>query len=474
MATKKVSTLEADLKDLDIMTVLSGGGTSKVFEKNTLVDYCYPTGISVIDYYLGYIVNVRDESGQIIKQRECIGLQAGSFNVLTGATQSFKTTLGMQMASNIAYQFNGNVVHIDAENRLSLQRVKTLTKLPEDWFDADYPRYAIKNGAIGYDTLQEYITEIYENKMKYKDVLTKDTGEVDDHNRPIMLMPPTIVFLDSLSDVIAKEYDIRDKKEWDKQKEMRSNTDGMQNAKTLKGVINDILPMLKEANIIFITIAHENANVAMTAFAGPKKQFQYGNKDIKISGGRTVEYNASALMTFTGEIKDDSRYHVDTDGFEGNTVLFEPTKVSTNESGNAKTGLSARIIIDKRLNGADNLRTLVKFLEDKGRIKGDRRGYKVLNDKGEEISEKFSWKNIYDDFLNDKETYKTFMLTAKEELTKLLAKAPDVAGQIDPFNVNNILNNLNATNGCVIAENGVTFVSRLHINMDEFDYDIAI
>ena len=444
MATKKVS-LEQDLKDLNIMTVLSGGGTSKVFEKNTLVDYCYPTGISVIDYFLGYIVNVRDESGQIIKQRECIGLQAGSFNVLTGATQSFKTTIGMQMVANIAYLYNGNVVHIDAENRLSLQRVKTLTKLPESWFDADYPLYTIKNGAIGYDTLQEYITEIYENKMKYKDVLTQDTGEVDDHNRPIKLMPPTLVFLDSLSDVIAKEYDMRDKKEWDKQKEMRSNTDGMQNAKTLKGVLNDILPMLKEANIIFITIAHENANVAMTAFAGPKKQFQYGNKDVKISGGRAVEYNTSALMTFTGEIKDDSRYHEDTDGFEGNTVLFEPTKVSTNESGNAKTGLSARIIIDKRKNGVDNLRTLVKFLEDKGRIKGDRRGYKVLSESGEEISEKFSWKNIYSDFDKDKTTFRTFMLVAKEELTKLLAKAPDVAGQIDPFNINNILSDLGNT-----------------------------
>jgi hypothetical protein len=391
---------------------------------------------------LGYIVNVRNEAGEIIKKRECIGLQAGSFNVLTGATQSFKTTLGIQMVANIAYKFGGNVVHIDAENRLSLQRVKTLTKLPESWFDTDFPRYTIKNGAIGYDTLQNYLTEIYENKMKYVDVLTKDTGEVDDHNRPIMLMPPTLVFLDSLSDVIAKEYDMRDKKEWDKQKEMRSNTDGMQNAKTLKGVLNDILPMLKEANIILITIAHENANVAMTAFAGPKKQFQYGNKDVKISGGRSVEYNASALMTFTGEIKDDSRYHENTDGFEGNTVLFEPTKVSTNESGNAKTGLSARIIIDKRLNGADNLRTLVKFLEDKGRIKGDRRGYKLLSEKGEEISEKFSWKNIYEDFNKDKETFRKFMLVAKEELSKLLAKAPDVAGQIDPFNVNDILADL--------------------------------
>ena len=440
MAAKKQSLLDAELKDVDLMTVLSNGGTSKVFEKNTLVDYCYSTGISVIDYSLGYRVNVRDESGKIIKQRICLGLQAGSFDVLTGATQSFKTTLGMQMCANIAYAHNGNIVHIDAENRLSLQRAKTLTKLPESWFTGEYPRYAIKNGAIGYDTLQNYVTEIYERKMSAKTVLLKDTGEVDDQNKPIWLMPPTVIFCDSISDVISKEYDMRDKKEWDKQKEMRSNTDGMQNAKTLKGVISDILPMMKEANIIFITIAHENANVAMTAFAGPKKQFQYGNKDVKISGGRVLEYNASALMTFTGEIKDDSRYHINTDGFEGNTVLYEPTKVSTNESGNVKTGLGFRIIVDKRLNGADNIRTLVKFLEDRGRIKGDRRGYKIIDEKGEEISNKFSWKNIYGDLKEDPATYKTFMLTAKEELEKLLADAPDVAGEINVFNLDNICN----------------------------------
>ena len=445
MATKKDSFVAKELGDsADLMQVLAGDGSTKVFVKNTLVDYCYSTGIAVIDYAFGYRVNVRDASGNIIKQRICTGLQAGSFDVLTGPTQSFKTTLGIQMSANIAFAHNGNIIHLDAENRLSLQRVKTLTKLPENWFEGDYPRYTIKNGAIGYDTLQEYITEIYEKKMRGKSLLLRDTGEVDDHNEPIWLMPPTVVFLDSLSDVISKEYDMRDKKEWDKQKEMRSNTDGMQNAKTLKGVISDILPMMKEANIILITIAHENANVAMTAFAGPKKQFQYGNKDVKISGGKSVEYNASALMTFTGEIKDDSRYHVETDGFEGNTVLFEPTKASTNESGNAKTGLGFRIVVDKRLNGADNLRTLVKFLEDKGRVKGDRRGYKVLSEKGEEITEKFSWKNIYKDFKENKEIFKTFMLTAKEELEKLLADAPDVAGQIKPFNVNSILADLNA------------------------------
>lgn len=470
MATKKQSALEAELQDADLMTILSAGGVSKVFEKNTLVDYCYPTGISVIDYALGYKVNVRDASGNIVKQRTCLGLQAGSFNVLTGATQSFKTTLGMQMCANIAYAHDGNIVHIDAENRLSLQRAKTLTKLPEPWFTGNYPRYAIKNGAIGYDTLQNYMTEIYENKMRSKTVLLKNTGEVDDQNNPIWLMPPTVVFLDSISDVISKEYDMRDKKEWDKQKEMRSNTDGMQNAKTLKGVISDILPMMKEANIILITIAHENANVAMTAFAGPKKQFQYGNKDVKISGGKSVEYNASALMTFTGEIKDDSRYHVATDGFEGNTVLFEPTKVSTNESGNAKTGLGFRIIVDKRRNGADNIRTLVKFLEDRGRIKGDRRGYKILSKTGEEISDKFSWKNIYEDLKENPAAYKTFMLTAKEELETLLADAPDVAGEISVFDLDKICNDFDNTETTAAASIGMPFRRSTSVALNYLEY----
>ncbi len=442
MATKKASVLEKELEDLDLMTVLSAGGTSQVFKKNTLVDYCYPTGISVIDYALGFEVNVKDESGTIIKKRICLGLQAGSFNVITGPTQSFKTTMGIQMAANVGYANNGNIIHIDAENRLVLQRAKTLTKLPESWFDGEFPRYVIKGGAIGYDTLQAYVTEVYENKMRHIDVLLKDTGEVDDHNRPIKLMPPTVIFVDSLSDIISKEYDIRDRKEWDKQKEMRSNTDGMQNAKTLKGVISDILPMLKEANIIMLVIAHENANVAMTAFAGPKKQFQYGNKDIKISGGKAVEYNTSALMTFTGEIKEDSRYHVASDGFEGNTVLFEPTKVSTNESGNDKAGLGFRIVIDKRKNGVDNIRTLILFLNQRGRLKGNKAGYKVISKDGEELTNRFTWKNVYEDFKNDLVAYKTFMITAKEELETLVSKAPDVAGDIDPFSIDKILSGL--------------------------------
>lgn len=443
MANKKQSVLNEEMKDADLMTILSNNGQSSVFKKNTLVDFSYSTGISVIDYSLGYEVNIKDSSGTLIGKRLCLGIQAGTFNVITGPTQSFKTTIGMIIAANIAMNNGGNVIHLDAENRLVIQRLKNLTGLPDNWFDGDSPRYALRSGAIGYDTLQLIVTDIYENKMRYKDILLKDTGVVDCNNNPIKMMPPTIMFLDSLSDVISKEYEIRDAKEWDKQKEMRGNTDGMQNAKTLKGVLCDILPMLKEANIIFITIAHENANVAMNPYAGVKRQFQYGAHDIKISGGKSVEYNASSVMAFSGESKEDSRYYEQQDGFEGNTILYEPVKLSTNQSGNNKTGRGFRIVIDKTKNGVDNIRTLVLLLNSKGRLKGNKAGFKVLDEKGEEISEKFTWKKIYEDFAKNPATAKAFLTVAKEELEKYVSPALDVAGTIKPFDINQALAELN-------------------------------
>lgn len=443
VAKKKQSPLEEDLAKMNFMEILASGGSARVYSKNTLVDYSYKTGVTIFDYAYGYEVNVYDDN-KFVKKRTCLGFQAGSFNVVTGRTQSFKTTICIKMIANMAYKYGGNIVHYDAEQRLVLQRVKTLSKLPGDWFIGDCPRYALRSGAIGFDTLQNDIADIYESKMRNKNYLLKDTGEVDDCNRPILLMPPTIVFLDSLQDVIEKEYDINDKKWVDDSKELRGNMYGAQSAKTIRGLLTDILPMLKEANIILIAIAHKTSNMSLNPFAGVKKQFQYGSNDERISGGSAVEFNASAVVNLTGVVSEDSRYHEATDGFEGNTVLFEPTKSSTNESGNAKTGLGFQIIIDKRREGVDNVRTLIKFLDQKGRLKGNKAGYRVVDKSGEPISEKFTWKNCYEDFKKNVETYKIFMETAKEELEKLIAKAPLDMGEIRVFDVDEQLADLEA------------------------------
>ena len=99
----------------------------------------------------------------------------------------------------------------------------------------------------------------------------------------------------------------------------------------------------------------------------------------------------------------------------------------------------------------------------------------------QEMSDKFSWKNIYEDLKNNPAAYKTFMLTAKEELEKLLADAPDVAGTIDVFNLDKICSgfdtsadtndiNTNTTNttteaGCFSIGN-----KRLEATIDYLDY----
>jgi hypothetical protein len=241
---------------------------------------------------------------------------------------------------------------------------------------------------------------------------------------------------------LSKEYDIDNKKMMDGVGELHSNTYGMINAKTIRGMFQDIIPMMEEANIIMIQIAHQNSNPATSPMGGPKKQFQYGSVDVKVAGGKSVEYNSSLVATFTGESSADSRYFMDTDGFEGNTVLFEPTKSSTNVSRNVKTGRGYRLVIDKTHGSVDNLRSLVLFLNERGRLKGNKAGYKVLDKNGETISERFTWRKIYEDFKNDPSTYKSFMLVAKEELETLIAPAPDVSGQNVVFDVDSVINSL--------------------------------
>jgi hypothetical protein len=147
-------------------------------------------------------------------------------------------------------------------------------------------------------------------------------------------------------------------------------------------------------------------------------------------------------MNFTGYTSNDSRFFKSQDGFDGNTVLFEPVKCSTNQSGNSKTGLGFDLVIDKEKNGVDNYRSLSLFLKSKGRLKGNNAGWKVINADGSETETRYRWKTIYEDLDKDKDLCLAFMTAAKEELDKLLAPAVDNAGKIKPMNINDMLSQL--------------------------------
>ena len=168
---------------------------------------------------------------------------------------------------------------------------------------------------------------------------------------------------------------------------MRGNTEGARDAKTLKGFFKDILPLCKEANIIVYGINHINQNMSMNAFTPIAKQQNFLKQDESIPGGKTMLYYPYNIIKLTAKPSDD--FHVETDGFNGHIVMFEPIKSSSNQSGNDKKGLSFEMVFSFQ-EGFDTLRTMIWYGKTYGFIEGNKNRMRFKGDD----SFTFSWKDL--------------------------------------------------------------------------------
>ena len=347
------------------------------------------TGFPLFDYYFGSVINVHDELGKIIRQDPRIGQAAGSFNLIVGGSGSGKTTFAVQLASNIIRQFkNSNVIHFDCEQRFDMSRAETISGLSSDYFTNG--RYIIKSGMIGLDSIQETIIRLWSNKMKLKDELTVNASHVDEFGKPVTMLEPTVIIIDSITTVLSETVNAENNKEVTDAEKIRSNTDGARDAKTMRGLLKDVLPHCKEANIIIYGINHINSNMSMNAFLPPAKQQNYLKQDESIPGGKSMIYAPYSIIKLIAKPSDD--FTEDADGFAGHIVLVEPIKSSSNQSGNNSKGVSFELVFRQKY-GFDSLRSLILYGRDKGIIEGNK-GRLKFKDNPEYT---FSWKNVYNE-----------------------------------------------------------------------------
>lgn len=347
------------------------------------------TGFILFDYYFGSVVNVHDELGNLIRQDPRIGQAAGTFNLLVGASGSSKTTLAIQLASNIIRQFKyGNVIHYDCEQRMDLSRIEVVSQLPSSYLIGDDPRYILKGGSVGLDTIQESIVKLYVSKMKMKKELMVDSGAKDEKNNPVMILPPTVIIIDSITTVLSETFSPDNSKEASDAEKMRGNTEGARDAKSLKGFFKDILPLCKEGNIIIYGINHLNGNMSMTSFVPVAKQQNFLKQDESIPGGKTMIFYPFNIAKMIAKPSDD--FTEAADGFAGHMVMIEPIKSSSNQSGNTSKGVSFQMVFSYKY-GFDSLRTLVIYAKDRGLIEGTKARYKFRDDP----SFTFSFKEIH-------------------------------------------------------------------------------
>ena len=90
-----------------------GKKANNYFDCNASV-ISYSTGFPVLDYYLGYKVNVSDEDGNFINSYPSVGITAGSYVMFIGKPSTSKTATAVKIASNIVRKFdNGSIIHFD-------------------------------------------------------------------------------------------------------------------------------------------------------------------------------------------------------------------------------------------------------------------------------------------------------------------------------------------------------------------------
>lgn len=370
-----------------------------LFKSNT-INYHHKTGFPLFDYYFGSLVNIHDELGTIIRQDPLIGQKAGTFNIIVGNSGSGKTTLCMQIAGNMIRQYKSSqCIHFDLEQRTDVTRAETVTKLPISYFDEDTGRYIIKQGMVGLDSIQETIIKIYAEKMRMKDEITYCTGQMNEFNKEIKILEPTLIILDSVAQILNETFSVDNQKELVKATALRGNTEGARDAKTLKGFFKDVLPLCKEANIIIYGINHLNANMSMNAFTGPTKHQNYLKQDEAMPGGKNLIYNSANIGKLTAKVSDD--FTESTDGFSGFIVMIEPIKCSSNQSGNDSKGVSFEMVFSHK-DGFDSLRSLILYGREKGIIEGNKPKMKFKDDP----SCTFSFKNCYEELNTNPDIWK--------------------------------------------------------------------
>ena len=229
----------------------------------------YKTGFPILDYYLGYKVNVYDDNDQITEQYPCIGISAGCFVTAIGKPSTGKTTMMVQIASNIVRDFdNGAVIHYDLEKALNYSRIQVLSKFKMQ--DMQQGKYILKQEKTSIQDIKSAIMQIYKEKTSNPDLYKYNTGKKNEFGEEVWIYEPTCVIIDSIP-MLSTHINENDKKEAAKLEEISSQTDRMRLTGEIGRFYSELQQYIREANIIVFSINQIKTNPNMGIVKSPSE-----------------------------------------------------------------------------------------------------------------------------------------------------------------------------------------------------------
>lgn len=377
----------------------------------------YKSGFPILDYYLGYKVNVYDENDNMIEQYPNIGIAAGCYLCFIGKPSTGKTTMAVQIASNIVRPFeNGTVIHYDLEKAVNYSRIQVLSKFTMK--EMSEGKYVLKQEKTFIQDIKSSIMKIYKEKMDHPDLYKYNTGKKNEFGEEIWLYVPTVIIIDSIP-LLSTYIGENGKKDIEKLEDISSQTDRMRLTGEIGRFYSELQQYIKEANIIVISINQIKTNPNMGIVKSPS-EILYLSQDEALPGGKAPQFLANYLFKFVAVGSE--KYNEEDDGFGGFGLKMMIIKSRTNQAGQV-----LNFIYDK-VRGVDSLRSSVEYAKSLGYVNGNKNGYYFIDDK----DNKFTKKNMHLDFKANKSLYKTLYSLIVPELQQHLSSiTPEEMDMVD-------------------------------------------
>lgn len=352
----------------------------------------YPTGFLSFDFTNGTVIHVRTEDRSF--DYYSIGITDGSFVILIGRSGSGKSTLMTQMAANIIRPFQNACMFVDdLEGGVQKVRREQLT----EFYGQDYTRrVVVRNTGITIENFYERIRMIFDIKNKNRGELSYDTGLYDNVGQRVIKLIPTLYCLDSIALIMSDKYV--------EEEELSGQMATTATAKNNSAVFRRIIPMLKSANIILMSINHITESVDISMFAKKKSQVAYLKQNERLPGGNAIIYLANNIIRVddVSKLKESEGL-----GIAGSTVELTLVKSRTN-----RAGQSCRLVFDYD-NGFDNDLSLLMLLKEEKKISGAGAYFYIEGHPEHKFSQK-----TFKQKLSESEEFRSIFITSVFEILK--------------------------------------------------------
>lgn len=385
-----------------------------LFNTNAMVD-SYKTGIAVLDYMLGYKMNIYNDLNEIVDSRAVLGLQGGCYVMDIGKSSTAKTSLMLFIAAMIVRPFKHSfLLHFDLEQAMTITRAKNMTRFTILEMKS---KYVLRQENSTMEEIKKMLMNVYKMKIENPDIYKYDAKKQDEFGNEIIVFQPTVVLIDSIPSLTV-EHSESDKKEWKKLEEITSQTERMRLTAEIGRLYTDLLPYLRAANIIVISINHIRVNPQM-GIVPSAAELLYLKQDEAMPGGKTPPYLAHYL--FKNVAIGSKKYTKEEDGFDGFGIQLMVIKARSNSNGQVIT-----LIFDK-VNGISPIRSNIEFAKENGLIGGNKNAMYFINNK----DQKFPLRTVESYFSEHPEMYKVMYDHIVPVLETKLGAASDIQEKID-------------------------------------------